>query len=76
MDLLFRFCPKIFNLLRFSKGVARILDWEGGQTTNHAGKDRKKRSSQSDIGFLIGGARNLVGDQFRVGGGIKSQLEM
>ena len=30
---------------------------------------KKKKSSQSDLRVLIGGGRNFVGDQFRIGGG-------
>ena len=41
----------------------------GGQTKSHLGEDQKKESSQFDLGFVIGGARNLVGDQFWIGGG-------
>ena len=37
------------------KGVAGILDWGEAQTTNHTGEDQEKRSSQSDLGFFIGG---------------------
>ena len=40
-------------------GVARILDW-GAQTTIQIGEDHKIRSSQFDLGFLIGGGRILL----------------
>ena len=52
-------------------GVARIFDW--AQTTNNLGEDKKK-SSQSDSGFLIRGAQNLAWDQFGLGAGPKPKL--
>ena len=48
----------------------------GGQTTNHTGEDQKKEKVFT-IRFRIfdrEGARNLFGDQFRVGGA-KPQME-
>ena len=41
-------------------GVARIFDWGG---PNHK---KRKKSSQYDLGLLIGGTQNVVGDQFRI----------
>ena len=48
-------------------GVARILILGGV-------KPQKSNSSQSDLGLLIGGGRNVVGVQFRIGVGPKPQL--
>ena len=40
----------------------------GAQIKNQTGEDQKKESSQFDLGFVIGEARNLVGDQFWIDG--------
>ena len=46
----------------------------GGQTRNHIGEDHKKKeSSQFDLGFVIGGGRNLIGYQLWNGSGGKPQ---
>ena len=59
------------HLYYWTIGRARILDWLwGAQTTNHIGENQKKRvfTVQFRIFNWGGGGRNLVGDQFWIGG--------
>ena len=48
--------------------IARILDWGGAKPEITSVTTKKKESSQFDLGFVMGGGRNLVGDQFWIGG--------
>ena len=54
---------------------SRIFDWGGGHTINHISEDKKISTVRFRIFDWVGGGRNLVEDQLRIGEGGKPKRE-